>query len=153
MENKKGKGWIVASKLIGYIGVAICLIAAAIHITMYELGYKFVFMPDFAWEHLYYLGGAAGAIIVLAVILRLIGAAAGREKVEAAEEAVLEEEILEEVAPVAAPSGKIELLTPEAKELITKTIEENKKVIVAVAVTFVVTAGLSKLINDSKKGR
>ncbi len=152
MENKKGKGWITASKLIGYIGVAICLIAAAVHITMYELKYKFVFMPDFAWEHIYILGGAAAAIIVIAVILRLIGAAAGREKVEEVVETVEEEEIVEEATETVA-NGKIELLTPEAKELITKTIEENKKVIVAVAVTFVVTAGLSKLINDSKRCR
>jgi hypothetical protein len=150
MENTKGKGWITASKLIGYIGVAICLIAAAVHITMYELGYKFVFMPDFAWEHIYILGGAAAAIIVIAVVLRLIGVAAAKDVVEEVEE-VVEEEPAVEAAPVAT-NGKIELLTPEAKELITKTIEENKKVIVAVAVTFVVTAGLSKLINDSKRG-
>lgn len=173
MENNKSRKLKLASRLIGYIGFFACLIAAVIYFAIHQLDNEVA--GGFKWEHLYIIAAAAGAFILIAIVLRILSNVVARralveaeaeineieeeeieEMIEACCEETEEDEEAEEEAPaeskgvVAIIKGK---LTPENKEKIVAAVKKNAPVIIAVAATATAAVVIGKAINDSKKAK
>lgn len=174
MENRKANRLIIASKLIGIIGVIACCIAAVVYMVLHELGNEMKFIGGFKPEYLYILAGVAVFFAVLAIILRVIGNAcakrAAENEVEVVDDDVFEDDFeeeddIEEVAEsnvaleegTTGKTGACSLLkgkiTPETKEKIVATVKKNAPVIIAVAATATVSAVIAKLASDRKSAK
>jgi NADH:ubiquinone oxidoreductase subunit 5 (subunit L)/multisubunit Na+/H+ antiporter MnhA subunit len=141
MKIKKSNGWIVLSNLIGYIGVGvgllICAAVAALKLAGYEVSVPVPWvdgMPKevIAWRHFLYAGIAIAAVIVVAVIFRLIGNAVYKKK---------QKKALEEARK--AEEAKY-TLDPETQEMLVATAKKVIPVVAAVAVTVVVVKAVKK---------
>ncbi len=174
MENTKGRGLLVASRLVGYIGVGACLLSAIAYMVMHLADVNMDFIGGFSWDSLIYVAIAAAAFIVIAVALR-IASNVLRNKVvvevveEVVEEEPVEEEIVEEVAEEceevvaseceeevaedACPVCKKFHITPEQKEKLIATVKANKNVIIAVAATATVSAIIASNAAKRRKAK
>lgn len=179
MRNTKTNGWKVAANIIFFGGVMVCAVAVIAYLLMHQIApEKEVFGP-FDVNNLIYIGIAAAACVVIAIILRVIGSIAAKkaqnaqinevvEEVveEIVEEAPVEEEVVEEVveeAPVeeavdpccekcAAIRNKL-TMTPETKEKVVATAKKSIPVLVAVVATAVVTTKIAQAKDAKKKAR
>ena len=178
MENTKGRGLLVASRLVGYIGVGACLLSAIAYMVMHLANVNMDFIGGFSWDSLIYVAIAAAAFVLIAVVLR-IASNALRNKAddvveEVAEEAPVEEsveeapveEIAEECEEVEATECEEEVveeetcavckkfhITPEQKEKLIATVKANKNVIIAVAATATVSAIIASNAAKRRKAK
>lgn len=182
MRNTKTNGWKVASNIIFYGGVMVCMAAVIAYLLMHQFAPEKAILGPFDVNHLIYIGIAAAACVVIAIILRIIGnvvakkAAINAQINEAVEEVVEEvveeeepiEEVVEEVvveeAPVeetvvdpccekcAAIRNKL-TMTPETKEKVVATAKKSIPVLVAIVATAVVSTKIAQSKNEKKKAR
>jgi len=179
MENNKSRGLKVASRLVGYIGVAVCMIAAIAYLLMHQLGYQIKFIGAFEWTHIIYVGAVALGFILIAVILRIASRVAAKKAVDVEEDNCIEEVVEEDVNCVeevceecescesceaveeaADATGKCkvcqvikEKLSPENREKIVAAVKKNAPVIVAVAATATAAVVIGKIVSDRKKAK
>ena len=142
MKIKKSNGWIVLSNLIGYIGVGAGLLISAAVAALMLAGYQ-VSVPvpwvagmpkeDIEWRHFLYAGVAIAAVIVVAVIFRLIGNAVNKKR---------QKKALEEARK--AEEAKRCTLDPETQEMLVATAKKVIPVVAAVAVTVVVVKAVKR---------
>ena len=179
MENTKGRGLLVASRLVGYIGVGACLLSAIAYMAMHLANVNMDFIGGFSWDSLIYVAIAAAAFVVIAVALRIASnALRNKECDEVVEEAVEEapvEEVVEElpVEEIAEECEEVEAteceeegveeetcavckklhITPEQKEKLIATVKANKNVIIAVAATATVSAIIASNAAKRRKAK
>lgn len=112
MEKTKSAKLRTASRLVGYIGIGACLLGAFAYLLLHEIanGTLEKLLGKFDVKSLIYVGIAAAAFLVIAVILRIASASAKRNEACAAEaeepEAPAEEPVEEtavEETPVEEP--------------------------------------------------
>lgn len=112
MEKTKSAKLRTASRLVGYIGIGACLLGAFAYLLLHEIanGTLEKLLGKFDVKSLIYVGIAAAAFLVIAVILRIASASAKRNEACAAEaeetEAPAEEPVDEtavEETPVEEP--------------------------------------------------
>ena len=93
MKIRKSNFWIVLSNIIGYVGVGLCLLAGSAVALLKRAGYTIKLRtsltnPDslktIEWRHFLYLGAVTVAVILMAVIFRLIGKAVYKKRVKRA---------------------------------------------------------------------
>ena len=152
MRIKRSNGWIVLSNLIGYIGVIVGLLACGAVAVLKWLGY-IVKVPviwaegrpsvAIEWKHFIYAGIAIGAVIVIAVIFRLIGNAVYKRKLQKA---------LEEAREASRQKGILDAydIDPQTQEKIVETARKVLPIIALVAVTCVVAKSV-KRASEKKK--
>ena len=146
MKIKRSNGWIVLSNLIGYIGVIAGLLICGTVAVLKYLGYSISIPVLWAeghpvvaieWKHFLYAGIAIGAVIVIAVIFRLIGNAVYKRRVKKA---------IEQAKKANTSGGILQgyNLDPETQEKLVQTAKKVVPVIALVAVTCVVAKSVKK---------
>ena len=87
MEKTKSAKLRTASRLVGYIGIGACLLGAFAYLLLHEIanGTLEKLLGKFDVKSLIYVGIAAAAFLVIAVILRIASASAKRNEACAAE--------------------------------------------------------------------
>lgn len=108
MEKTKSAKLRTASRLVGYIGIGACLLGAFAYLLLHEIanGTLEKLLGKFDVKSLIYVGIAAAAFLVIAVILRIASASAKRNEACAAETEETEapaEEPVEETAVEETP--------------------------------------------------
>ena len=108
MEKTKSAKLRTASRLVGYIGIGACLLGAFAYLLLLEIanGTLEKLLGKFDIKSLIYVGIAATAFLVIAVILRIASASAKRNEACAAEAEETEapaEEPVDETAVAETP--------------------------------------------------
>ena len=108
MEKTKSAKLRTASRLVGYIGIGACLLGAFAYLLLHEIanGTLEKLLGKFDVKSLIYVGIAAAAFLVIAVILRIASASAKRNEACAAEAEETEapaEEPVDETAVAETP--------------------------------------------------
>ena len=88
MNTSKSAKLRTASRLVGYIGIGICLLVAAFFLLMNELAQETLetwLGSAFDVSSLIYVGIAAGVFLIIAIVLRIASASACRAEAYAAE--------------------------------------------------------------------
>ena len=145
MKTKKSNFWIVLSNLIGYIGAGVGLLACAAVAGLKLAGYEVKVPVPWAsgfpnnriaidWKHFLYAGVLIVAVILIAVIFRLIGNAVNKKRMKKA---------LEE-ARKANSGGLLADMDPETKEMVVATAKKVVPIVAAVVVTCVVVKAVKK---------
>lgn len=165
METKKSKKLRTASRLIGYIGVAICLLLIGLQVygLVWNEGSLQIPVPftevallfTFEWLWVYVTAGVAALIIVIAAILR---AASAKAKKAAPVAATKGDKVRAVVATakekVQSAKEKVQnmnlQINEETKEKVTNFVKKNSPVIIAVLATFTVTATVDRIIMAKK---
>ncbi|HBF15685.1 MAG TPA: hypothetical protein DDW30_08445 [Clostridiales bacterium] len=125
MEKTKSAKLRTASRLVGYIGIGACLLGAFVYLLLHEIANASLekLLGKFDVKSLIYVGIAAAAFLVVAVILRIASASAKRNEAYEAEaeetEAPAEEPV--EETPVEAP---VETVSAEDEEAARKAAEK-----------------------------
>ena len=109
MEKTKSAKLRTASRLVGYIGIGACLLGAFAYLLLHEIanGTLEKLLGKFDVKSLIYVGIAAAAFLVIAVILRIASASAKRNEACAAEAEETEapaEEPVDETAVAETPA-------------------------------------------------
>lgn len=109
MEKTKSAKLRTASRLVGYIGIGACLLGAFAYLLLHEIanGTLEKLLGKFDIKSLIYVGIAATAFLVIAVILRIASASAKRNEACAAEAEETEapaEEPVDETAVAETPA-------------------------------------------------
>lgn len=109
MEKTKSAKLRTASRLVGYIGIGACLLGAFAYLLLHEIanGTLEKLLGKFDVKSLIYVGIAAAAFFVIAVILRIASASAKRNEACAAEAEETEapaEEPVDETAVAETPA-------------------------------------------------
>ena len=101
MEKTKSAKLRTASRLVGYIGIGACLLGAFAYLLLHEIanGTLEKLLGKFDVKSLIYVGIAAAAFLVIAVILRIASASAKRNEACAADA----EEPVDETAVAETP--------------------------------------------------
>ena len=173
MNNMKSNRLLVASRLVGIVGVFACMLTAIIYLLLQVGSDAGSFNP----VSIYIIAALCVVFVALSVLLRVSSnRAAAAEDGEDAEEVVEEdtvdeEEVLdsydeavetvvdavetEEEAPVveAAPETSGFQLTPEKKEKIVKAVKKNAPVVLAVVATAVVATAMHKSAKNRQKAK
>lgn len=108
MEKTKSAKLRTASRLVGYIGIGACLLGAFAYLLLHEIanGTLEKLLGKFDVKSLIYVGIAAAAFLMIAVILRIASASAKRNEACAAEAEETEapaEEPVDETAVAETP--------------------------------------------------
>lgn len=167
METKKSKALRAWSRVIGYVGVIICL--ALIGLEVYGLmmldgsltvqvpfveNTQVVFMFD--WKQVYVMAAVAALIIVLAVILRVAAKKAKAAPVAATKGDKARELVANAKAKALKAVDTVKTKAQdaidfdEAKEKVTAVVKENAPVIIAVLATFIVTTTVDRIVMHKK---
>ncbi|MBE6634211.1 MAG: hypothetical protein E7620_07735 [Ruminococcaceae bacterium] len=159
METKKSKKLRIASRLIGYIGVAICLLLIGLQVygLVWNEGSLQVPVPftdkallfGFEWLWVYVTAAVAAVIILIAAILR---AASAKAKKAAPVAATKGGKVRAAVASAKEKVQNIQI-NDETKEKVTTFVKKNAPVIIAVLATFTVTATVDRIIMAKKLRR
>ena len=117
MERTKSEKLRTASRLVGYIGIGACLLGAFAYLLLHEIANETLekMLGKFDVKSLIYVGIAAAAFLVVAVILRIASSAARKNAVCEAE-AEVEETPAEEPVEAEAESVEVEPTEPEVDE-------------------------------------
>lgn len=119
MERTKSEKLRTASRLVGYIGIGACLLGAFAYLLLHEIANETLekMLGKFDVKSLIYVGIAAAAFLVVAVILRIASSAARKNAVcEAEAEAEAEETPAEEPVEAEAEPVEVEPTEPEVDE-------------------------------------
>ena len=174
MRNKKSKGLLITSKLIGFGGVFACMLALIIYMFGFANGTA---DGSFNVGGVYIIAALAVVCVVVGVALRIASNRAAKaeeddldvsEVVEDAVDEILDSydeavdaigetvgEAVEEVedAVVDAAQASRFLLTPERKEKIVKAVKKNAPVVLAVVATAAVSVAMHKSAKEKEKAR
>ena len=133
MEKTKSAKLRTASRLVGYIGIGACLLGAFAYLLLHEIANDTLekLLGKFDVKSLIYVGIAAAAFFVVAVILRIASASAKRneayeaeaEETEAPAEEPVEETAVEE-APAEEPVETVDEENEEDEEAARKAAEK-----------------------------
>lgn len=157
MKSTKSAKLRTASRLIGYIGIGACLLAACLYLLLHEIANETLesMMGTFDIGSLLYVGIAAGVFLVIAIILRAASASAARAEAyeaelaaaraaqEAAEKEAAEKAAAEQAALDAAAAEQAALDAEAARKA------EEKAAALAGGKTFV--AYIGRNIPDKQK--
>lgn len=150
MKIKRSNFWVALSNIIGYVGVGIGLVFGVSVAWMKLLGYEPRIPTSFAAngsvkssiaiqkQHLLYVGAFVVALILMAVIFRLIGNAVYKKRVKRA---------LEEQRKANAGYGGLLAgynLDPETQEKVVDVAKKAVPLIAGVALTCVVVKAVKK---------
>ena len=149
MKSTKSAKLRTASRLVGYIGIGACLLAAFLYLLMHEIADDKLTQTIGAFDlkSLIYVGIAAAAFLVIAIILRAASAsarraeqyeaeaAAARAAQEAAEKEAAEKAAAEQAAADAEEAEQAALDAEEARKA------EEKAAAIAGGKTFVAYIG------------
>lgn len=130
MEKTKSAKLLTASRLVGYIGIGACLLGAFAYLLLHEIanGTLEKLLGKFDVKSLIYVGIAAAAFLVIAVILRIASASAKRNEAYEAEAEETEApavEPVEETAVEEAPAEEpVETVSEEDEEAARKAAEK-----------------------------
>ncbi len=130
MEKTKSAKLRTASRLVGYIGIGACLLGAFAYLLLHEIANDTLekLLGKFDVKSLIYVGIAAAAFFVVAVILRIASASAKRNEAyeaEAEETEAPAEEPVEETAVEEAPAEEpVETVSEEDEEAARKAAEK-----------------------------
>ena len=150
IDTAASKGFRIASRLIGYIGLGLCL---ALFICGYALPnglwlknmnhYRIEFLGEWGLlneprneNKLITLAIVAGAILVVAILFRIISACCKTTVEEAVEDAV--DEVCDTIADVAPSSGNADMKTGKVRDYLD---QKAKKVIPEDKMPYVEKAG------------
>ena len=144
IDTAASKGFRIASRLIGYIGLGLCL---ALFICGYALPnglwlknmnhYRIEFLGEWGLlNKLITLAIVAGAILVVAILFRIISACCKTTVEEAVEDAV--DEVCDTIADVAPSSGNADKKTGKVRDYLG---QKAKKVIPEEKMPYVEKAG------------
>ncbi len=133
MEKTKSAKLRTASRLVGYIGIGACLLGAFAYLLLHEIANDTLekLLGKFDVKSLIYVGIAAAAFFVVAVILRIASAAAKRNEAYEAEaeepeapEAPAEEPVEETAVEEAPAEAPVETVSEEDEEAARKAAEK-----------------------------
>lgn len=118
MEKTKSAKLRTASRLVGYIGIGACLLGAFAYLLLHEIanGTLEKLLGKFDVKSLIYVGIAAAAFLVIAVILRIASASAKRNEACAAEAEETEAPAEEPVDETAVAETPVEEPTEDVDE-------------------------------------
>ena len=169
MSNMKSNRLLVASRLVGIVGVFACMLTAIIYLLLQVGSDAGSFNP----VSIYIIAALCVVFVALSVLLRVSSnRAAAAEDGEDAEEVVEDavDEVLDsydeadetvvdtvetdEAAVVeTAPEKSGFQLTPEKKEKIVKAVKKNAPVILAVVATAAVATAMHKSAKNRQKAK
>ena len=139
MKSTKSAKLRTASRLVGYIGIGACLLAAFLYLLMHEIADDKLTQTIGAFDlkSLIYVGIAAAAFLVIAIILRAASASARRAEQYEAEAAAARaaQEAAEKEAAEKAAAEQAALDAEEARKA------EEKAAAIAGGKTFIAYIG------------
>ena len=172
MSNMKSNRLLVASRLVGIVGVFACMLTAIIYLLLQVGGEAGSFNP----VSIYIIAALCVVVVVISALLRVMSNRAAAveddedadEVVEDAVDEVLDsydeadetvvdaveaEETDEEAVVEAAPETSGFQLTPEKKEKIVKAVKKNAPVVLAVVATAVVATAMHNSAKNKQKAK
>ena len=173
MSNMKSNRLLVASRLIGIVGVFACMLTAIVYLLLQVGSDANTFNP----VSIYIIAALCVVFVALSVLLRVMSnrAAAVVEDEEDADDEVVEDavdEVLdsydeadetvvdvveteaeEDAVVEAAPETSGFQLTPEKKEKIVKAVKKNAPVVLAVVATAVVATAMHNSAKNKQKAK
>ena len=169
MNNMKSNRLLVASRLVGIVGVFACMLTAIIYLLLQVGSDANSFNP----VSIYIIAALCVVVVALSVLLRVMSNRAAMveddedadEVVEDAVDEVLDsydeadETVVEEIdtdendVVEAAPETSGFQLTPEKKEKIVKAVKKNAPVVLAVVATAVVATAMHNSAKNKQKAK
>ena len=166
MNNMKSNRLLVASRLVGIVGVFACMLTAIIYLLLQVGSDANSFNP----ASIYIIAALCVVVVALSVLLRVMSNRAAMveddedadevvedavdESYDDADETVVDAVDTDETAVVeTAPETSGFQLTPEKKEKIVKAVKKNAPVVLAVVATAVVATAMHNSAKNRQKAK
>lgn len=169
MSNMRSNRLLVASRLVGIIGVFACMLTAIIYLLLQVGSDANTFNP----VSIYIIAALCVVFVALSVVLRVLSNRTALEEddldveevvedavdevldsYDEADETVVDEvETVEDAVVETAPQTSGLQLTPEKKEKIVKAVKKNAPIILAVVATAVVTGAIHNASKNRQKAK